>query len=263
MLNACVRVYPRVCGGSGRNGGRNDHCGGLSPRVRGKREQVLVFPAGTRSIPACAGEAGLHQLGQPRWPVYPRVCGGSPPTPPYTAAGPGLSPRVRGKPLCAPRPANITRSIPACARESQPPSSMASASPVYPRVCGGSDTGAPQALRDMGLSPRVRGKHRSPIPGWRNRRVYPRVCGGSVSRLVDHRLDEGLSPRVRGKPRTGYGCGAARRSIPACAGEARIRAMALSPVKVYPRVCGGSFVTAVFVGYYQGLSPRVRGKLHR
>ena len=51
------QVYPRVCGGSVAGFGGRHIAEGLSPRVRGKRDELLP-PAGVeRSIPACAGEA--------------------------------------------------------------------------------------------------------------------------------------------------------------------------------------------------------------
>ena len=51
-----VKVYPRVCGGTGRLGlaTRNDR--GLSPRVRGNQYTTSIPQPQTGSIPACAGE---------------------------------------------------------------------------------------------------------------------------------------------------------------------------------------------------------------
>ena len=70
----------------------------------------------------------------------------------------GLSPRVRGKRFLAWAAMRVRGSIPACAGEARYCDNLRDALEVYPRVCGGSATGAPQSLRDMGLSPRVRGK---------------------------------------------------------------------------------------------------------
>ena len=52
-------------------------------------------------------------------------------------------------------------------------------------------------------------------------RVYPRVCGGSRRPHHAERQRNGLSPRVRGKLCGRRGFRNRRRSIPACAGEAR------------------------------------------
>ena len=51
-----------------------------------------------RSIPACAGEPSETRERMSWLGVYPRVCGGTPPT--GLTYGPiiGLSPRVRGNP---------------------------------------------------------------------------------------------------------------------------------------------------------------------
>ena len=51
-------------------------------------------------------------------------------------------------------------------------------------------------------------------------------------------------------------------SIPACTGEADQVAHAASPVKVYPRMHGGSLRMVFGQGLKKGLSPHARGK-HR
>ena len=134
-------------------------------------------------------------------------------------------------------------------------------------------------LLRTGLSPRVRGNpalesqttvlvgsipacageppplHR-PIP---KSAVYPRVCGGTGKSLTVATSPRGLSPRVRGNrdialpESSGYG------SIPACAGEPSLGSTRTTPATVYPRVCGGTALTAVVTPPTMGLSPRVRG----
>ena len=135
--------------------------------------------------------------------VYPRVCGGS-----FTIPGPaprstGLSPRVRGKPAQQMQAITDCGSIPACAGEAATASTPAGWMTVYPRVCGGSAHETPQAAIKACLSPRVRGKPRTPAAGTPPGRsipacageanaasrsspvkqVYPRVCGGSSRNL--------------------------------------------------------------------------------
>ena len=54
-LTSSTTVYPRVCGGTPRSGGRGTGTNGLSPRVRGHPvygDMVVTAPG---SIPACAG----------------------------------------------------------------------------------------------------------------------------------------------------------------------------------------------------------------
>ena len=146
-------------------------------------------------------------------------------------------------------------------------------------MCGGTYSILdPQGVA-LGLSPRVRGNHRSvrtrrqasrSIPacageprrrcsGWRCRRVYPRVCGGTSPSGLTRRTICGLSPRVRGNRLFIRPFINQRGSIPACAGEPSIGLGRRDDGRVYPRVCGG---TPYQIGCYWiplGLSPRVRG----
>ena len=235
---------------------------GLSPRVRGKQGLDPPSPAILRSIPACAGEASsVRRKGLLRG-VYPRVCGGSRMGEGLKDLVEGLSPRVRGKRPRLRCAALRLRSIPACAGEADAPVSTAPLAPVYPRVCGGSRFGPVDTYIEPGLSPRVRGKPRRLVGGRPFRRsipacageaagsaravrqlqVYPRVCGGSAMASISLARKAGLSPRVRGKRRVVCNQGGRHRSIPACAGEARLPAGCEQHPEVYPRVCGGSAV---------------------
>ena len=74
-------VYPRVCGGTGVRRGSPRRRPGLSPRVRGNQSGSPPRDDPHGSIPACAGEPPDGVRGSPRTGVYPRVCGGTPPTP--------------------------------------------------------------------------------------------------------------------------------------------------------------------------------------
>ena len=113
-----LEVYPRVCGGIVALRELGQPFGGLSPRVRGN----LLWHRGRRrgrgSIPACAGESPYQTSVWAREGVYPRVCGGIVyrPAPPHLLLG--LSPRVRGNPVKTLYKIQRTRSIPACAGES-------------------------------------------------------------------------------------------------------------------------------------------------
>ena len=69
----------------------------------------------------------------------------------------------------------------------------------------------------------------------------------------------GLSPRVRGNPGAAATVTTTMRSIPACAGEPRRAPLGDQPVRVYPRVCGGTVANYLSDQIVQGLSPRVRG----
>ena len=48
-------------------------------------------------------------------------------------------------------------------------------------------------------------------------------------------------------------------SIPACAGEPRDDPGTVPYIRVYPRVCGGTFTIPIVQVSVDGLSPRVRG----
>ena len=279
-LGACARrVYPRECGGTALPDGRAAASTGLSPRVRGNPAPPARRWRGGRSIPASAGEPPLvTSAGSFMW-VYPRECGGTLGAKRYEHGDCGLSPRVRGNPAAAGRRRLAPGSIPASAGEPAMGRSAATAGWVYPRECGGTFLMSPRALRNCGLSPRVRGNHgrrgrRGPGEGsipasagepsrrrtwWRGTRVYPRECGGTVTTLDSSCSRPGLSPRVRGNRRRVRGGVGEEGSIPASAGEPRPQGPRPGVRWVYPRECGGTPPLASVDASTTGLSPRVRG----
>ena len=258
---------------------------GLSPRVRGNPHDLKNALLSRRSIPACAGEPYAGALPGISAGVYPRVCGGTVDGKCRPASITGLSPRVRGNPLPAAGRRGLPGSIPACAGEPIRSWRSKRASPVYPRVCGGTLPGGRRLPPRQGLSPRVRGNRgvvalgvgaggsipacagepcaggNIPSPG----QVYPRVCGGTVGDDPGRAPLRGLSPRVRGNPVQNEIQLAGLRSIPACAGEPQHTSSGGGPDRVYPRVCGGTLANFAHFGNGEGLSPRVRGnpRLHR
>ena len=131
----------------------------------------------------------------------------------------------------------------------------------------------------LGLSPRLRGNldppsrrsqvHRS-IPALAGEPtantgsifsdgVYPRVCGGTRMGPTSSLRSKGLSPRLRGNPQVASYAIMEYRSIPAFAGEPRWTWPPGWPLKVYPRVCGGTTHTPPATAPRTGLSPRLRG----
>ena len=227
----CGGTYPRHLPASRERG--------LSPRVRGNHEPLLLGIRGTRSIPACAGEPQLRWTAQGRYQVYPRVCGGTISALNVYVDRVGLSPRVRGNLPCLSKYPTETRSIPACAGEPAGRVIFRLLRWVYPRVCGGTICSPPLQLLYRGLSPRVRGNHPTCAIGAKARRsipacagepccdrgaaslveVYPRVCGGTSWTVCNRRWIDGLSPRVRGNLPPCLPVLQLARSIPACAGE--------------------------------------------
>ena len=244
-----ARVYPRVCGGTGRGPREAVLTNGLSPRVRGNQGPAFTGLYIVRSIPACAGEPPEMKLPIIQSRVYPRVCGGTESRQSPPAVPPGLSPRVRGNHHPS-APRLIRRgSIPACAGEPRNPRIPFAKASVYPRVCGGTifTTAAQANLQGLsprvrgteaylvvkpwvlGLSPRVRGNPGGLLPSQAGQGSIPAVCGGT-SFLGTVKLNQtGLSPRVRGNRVDSTACGRPDGSIPACAGEPGSLPLRLSP----------------------------------
>ena len=71
------QVYPRVYGGTMSSTLPPFLAAGLSPRVRGNRQQLESPSVPRRSIPACTGEPGSWAKWSRRLQVYPRVYGGT------------------------------------------------------------------------------------------------------------------------------------------------------------------------------------------
>ena len=134
-------VYPRVCGGTSSDPGTADTGRGLSPRMRGNQSGAPTPAETPRSIPAYAGEPPPGAPSPGRGAVYPRVCGGTSDAPDQIPRSLGLSPRMRGNPAAVTAQSGGGRSIPAYAGEPIKSSSWPRATPVYPRVCGGTDNG--------------------------------------------------------------------------------------------------------------------------
>ena len=232
-----------------------------------------------RSIPACAGEPGIHSLAKRGLRVYPRVCGGTVLAGVDIPSTWGLSPRVRGNPYLGHLIDAQSRSIPACAGEPSFACPYFSSESVYPRVCGGTVEARRVGASLYGLSPRVRGNpflstsiavFVGSIPACAGEpvtrspssivlRVYPRVCGGTYIFYAPDGEIAGLSPRVRGNPLADLSGTHYKGSIPACAGEPSILTRVGCISQVYPRVCGGTPRRCGYGCSPGGLSPRVRG----
>ena len=155
--SATDTVYPRACGGTAGSEYNDGSARGLSPRVRGNREQANRLYVIVRSIPARAGEPICIIAGRPRDRVYPRACGGTEGTFVALFTLAGLSPRVRGNPGATALPCAPRGSIPARAGEPASRSASNCCRRVYPRACGGTLHVMTKTRLREGLSPRVRG----------------------------------------------------------------------------------------------------------
>ena len=177
------------------------------------------------SIPACAGEpltlTGISTSVRSR--VYPRVCGGT------------TRPCVSGK-------RSDEGSIPACAGEPRRSASSAAPARVYPRVCGGTQLGNVGDNWAQGLSPRVRGNLGGLWTPNSGTGSIPACAGGTSHACPTSRAALGLSPRVRGNLVATRVGPVPPGSIPACAGEPGPTSLTSFKTRVYPRVCGGTFL---------------------
>ena len=237
------------------------------------------FGAGSRSIPAYAGEPHPRGLRTAALQVYPRVCGGTATNTPSSRTGWGLSPRMRGNPSPRASASGLPWSIPAYAGEPLLPLIVAGVIAVYPRVCGGTFPRPMFVGIYQGLSPRMRGNQlvggqvlasdrsipayagepRGAFPVCGHRGVYPRVCGGTRDVRDVPARHGGLSPRMRGNlPRAAWDALVAG-SIPAYAGEPCHHVGCARRDEVYPRVCGGTAMHSRKMPICWGLSPRMRG----
>ena len=72
-----VGSIPRACGGTSDIFKMSGAEEGLSPRMRGNREDVLGSGIYEGSIPAHAGEPWVGHAGRNHRRVYPRACGGT------------------------------------------------------------------------------------------------------------------------------------------------------------------------------------------
>ena len=190
--------------------------------------------------------------------AHPRVCGENAASEGPVDTGRGSSPRVRGKRVGSAAAIRLRGLIPACAGKTQRGSQGRLERPAHPRVCGENKLRNPVIPKDMGSSPRVRGKPNqqglgSPpcglIPACAGKTAqaqawaetitaHPRVCGENRCLGAPEFTHEGSSPRVRGKRIYGIITALVPRLIPACAGKTRHLSVRWYRAWAHPRVCG-------------------------
>jgi len=231
---------------------------GLSPRVRGHREEAERAKMRIGTIPAGAGTPVLQVGRQARHRDYPRGCGDTSMSRAARISPAGLSPRVRGHRTAFDVGFLAGGTIPAGAGTPQQAIGSATQIGDYPRGCG--DTLALESVYValQGLSPRVRGHHRrlanrslpvGTIPAGagtpdarRSAAVecwdYPRGCGDTRLSALINSLGKGLSPRVRGHLGGSIRRAEASRTIPAGAGTPSTSRSRSPARRDYPRGCG-------------------------
>ncbi len=256
-------------------------CVGLSPHARGNPANRSGYVGNAGSIPACAGEPLIFFLRQPDKRVYPRMRGGTGYFQLKDTLVVGLSPHARGNLGGFPVREPAGGSIPACAGEPTSKKVYWVAEGVYPRMRGGTTGVYTYSASHEGLSPHARGNLASrvhlraffgsipacagePSAYFRYRRagrVYPRMRGGTASGQSRAKPTWGLSPHARGnRPNSNREDGPPG-SIPACAGEPAASSFFPCPVRVYPRMRGGTFSSMPMKTAELGLSPHARGNL--
>ena len=252
---------------------------GSSPRARGTRLLVSPPVAGTRFIPACAGNARTARIVSWRRSVHPRVRGERPKVRASPRNTPGSSPRARGTRMSRPCRCRESRFIPACAGNATERAMSKQVAEVHPRVRGEREWVEVAGVTGVGSSPRARGTLRTydgtnvvnrfiPACAGNARRrpgrtghalVHPRVRGERAARDVSSTTGYGSSPRARGTrdpPAVGKH---PARFIPACAGNAVLGVEPALHEPVHPRVRGERLFELSLKKLFGGSSPRARG----
>ena len=150
--------HPRACGANSSTIKSITVPSGSSPRVRGKLVLGVVGLAGSRIIPARAGQTHVNACKLMIRPDHPRACGANSFQPPIIGLDYGSSPRVRGKRPRSRRTAHHQRIIPARAGQTTHGHAGNGQGPDHPRACGANVKCFSINEPEYGSSPRVRGK---------------------------------------------------------------------------------------------------------
>ena len=195
-------------------------------------------------------------------------------------AGPGSSPRGRGKPEVFGLGDDGDRLIPAWAGKTPDRRSGRRPDRAHPRVGGENPRPGRRGRAARGSSPRGRGKPTTPaanlassglIPAWAGKtarttscaqscRAHPRVGGENVLGTPTKPSDRGSSPRGRGKLQVELGLQVRAGLIPAWAGKTGPVGTVVPSRGAHPRVGGENCWASGEVSSTVGSSPRGRGK---
>ena len=159
-----LEAHPRACGENPDADRLFGEPAGSSPRMRGKRPQLLAQRVNPRLIPAHAGKTRIHKPPFVAGSAHPRACGENSSWEAESVCAAGLSPRMRGKR----RKHNHRRVprglIPAHAGKTlrREPGQMLRG--AHPRACGENLKFGSVGSEMEGSSPRMRGKRERLIP---------------------------------------------------------------------------------------------------
>ena len=171
----------------------------------------------------------------------------------------GSSPLARGTVQDSTWAVTDSRFIPACAGNGEPPAWLCGPTPVHPRLRGERASLSPSSPPRAGSSPLARGT----APWGRLDRacsaVHPRLRGERAVRPKKGCRISGSSPLARGTVARILSRFAARRFIPACAGNGIPGAERQGFKTVHPRLRGERGVAVIAVRVGCGSSPLARG----
>ena len=151
-------THPRACGENVQEVSLVAIPAGSSPRVRGKRPDLVSGEVGARLIPARAGKTRSGVAVRSSSSAHPRACGENWSTASRRSTASGSSPRVRGKRLQAAPHRSDAGLIPARAGKTCGGARSLFRRGAHPRACGENLWGSEVVVSPGGSSPRVRGK---------------------------------------------------------------------------------------------------------
>ena len=248
--------------------------------MRGKRRHSTLFHDSIRIIPAHAGQTGERCRFARFQPDHPRACGANDGLHAIHAEPVGSSPRMRGKQQRGGDIGRARRIIPAHAGQTESNQHAHDAVTDHPRACGANPGLEGPRAWYYGSSPRMRGKraetvtvrgvsriipaHAGQTQSRQSQRPehadHPRACGANRNTRIPTASAAGSSPRMRGKLGDPGGGVAARRIIPAHAGQTKPAWHRSLMPSDHPRACGANSGQPQTGGDDFGSSPRMRGK---
>ena len=280
LISPFTWAHPRGCGADVAVVGDEAAEAGSSPRVRGRRADIVGVAVVVGLIPAGAGQTSATLRVLVPVTAHPRGCGADRVMVSLNGVGQGSSRRVRGRHVGHEVADLALGLIPAGAGQTCARSASGRVCRAHPRGCGADMSRASASCCGVGSSPRVRGRpygqlreHRQPrlipagagqtahhTPALLHPGAHPRGCGADPVAQVGNLHVQGSSPRVRGRP--GRSCiGWCRPGlIPAGAGQTAPEGTVVSSPGAHPRGCGADLSAINDAPHKRGSSPRVRGR---
>ena len=177
-----MAVHPRMRGERRSGHGFKNNVRGSSPHARGTLLGVFRPLAGTRFIPACAGNALAASRPTDTAAVHPRMRGERQDRAADGQSIGGSSPHARGTPRSGPRRRADRRFIPACAGNAWRGALPGQGRPVHPRMRGERRVMFFAGSFVLGSSPHARGTPHRPATGVVGTRFIPACAGNATGR---------------------------------------------------------------------------------